>query len=169
MEGLMTSLGTLDFNALGPIKVNPQILIGVAVVLLIGLVISLMKKAVKAAIVLVVVGFLFASFGPIFTGVLANNGIQFNDNQLSIDIDGRPVNIDLDVVEGFYTSDGEDGNTNIAFKIKDLPEPIVVSVPTPMATIVTTILKASYDLVSLGSDLAAEENLITETIPIPSE
>ena len=169
MGSFITNFGALDFNTLGPIKVNPQILIGVAVVLLIGLVISLMKKAIKAAIVLVVVGFLFASFGPIFTGVLANNGIQFNDNQLSIDIDGRPVNIDLDVVEGFYTSDSEDGKTNIAFKIKDLPEPIVVSVPTPMATIVTTILRASYDLVSLGSDLATEENLITETIPIPSE
>ena len=165
MEKFITVLGPM----IGPVKVNPEIMIAVAAVLLIGLVIALIKKAMKVAIVLVVVGFLFASLSPIFTGVLANNGIQFNDNQLSVDIDGRPVNIDLDVVEGFYTSDGEDGNTNIAFKIKDLPEPIVVSVPTPMATIVTTILKASYDLVSLGSDLATEENLIAETVPVPSE
>ena len=152
-------------NMLGPIRVNPNILMIVAAVLLIGLVISLVKKAVKVAIVLVVIGFLFASFGPVFNGILAQNGIVFDNQQLTIDIDGRPVTIDLDVVEGFSTSDNENGTTTIAFQIKNAPEPVMVSVPTPMATIITTILKASYDLISLGSNMATQET----TAPVPTE
>ena len=152
-------------NMLGPIRVNPNILMIVAAVLLIGLVISLVKKAVKVAIVLVVIGFLFASFGPVFNGILAQNGIVFDNQQLTIDVDGRPVTIDLDVVEGFSTSDNENGTTTIAFQIKNAPEPVMVSVPTPMATIITTILKASYDLISLGSNMATQET----TAPVPTE
>ena len=152
-------------NMLGPIRVNPNILMIVAAVLLIGLVISLVKKAIKVAIVLVVIGFLFASFGPVFNGILAQNGIVFDNQQLTIDVDGRPVTIDLDVVEGFSTSDNENGTTTIAFQIKNAPEPVMVSVPTPMATIITTILKASYDLISLGSNMATQET----TAPVPTE
>lgn len=152
-------------NMLGPIKVNPNILMIVAAVLLIGLVISLVKKAMKVAIVLVVIGFLFASFGPVFNGILAQNGIAFDNQQLTIDVDGRPVTIDLDVVEGFSTSDNENGTTTIAFQIKNAPEPVTVSVPTPIATIITTILKASYDLISLGSNMATQET----TVPVSTE
>ena len=161
MEKFMTVLGPM----IGPVKVNPEIMIAVAAVLLIGLVISLIKKAMKVAIVLVVIGFLFASFGPVINGVLANNGIVFDDNRLSINVDGRDVSIDLDVVEGFSTTKQDDGNTSLVFKLKDAPEPIVVDVPTPMATIITTILKASYDLISLGSNMATQET----TVPVLTE
>lgn len=152
-------------NVLQPMIIDKRILIVFAIALLIGIVVTIIKKAMKVAIVLVVVGFLFASFGPVINGVLANNGIVFDDNRLSINVDGRDINIDLDVVEGFSTTKQDDGNTSLVFKLKDAPEPIVVDVPTPMATIITTILKASYDLISLGSNMATQET----TVPVPTE
>lgn len=152
-------------NVLQPMIVDKRILIVFAIALLIGIVVTIIKKAMKVAIVLVVIGFLFASFGPVINGVLANNGIVFDDNRLSINVDGRDVSIDLDVVEGFSTTKQDDGNTSLVFKLKDAPEPIVVDVPTPMATIITTILKASYDLISLGSNMATQET----TVPVLTE
>ena len=152
-------------NVLQPMIIDKRILIVFAIALLIGIVVTVIKKAMKGAIVLVVIGFLFASFGPVINGVLANNGIVFDDNRLSINVDGRDINIDLDVVEGFSTTKQDDGNTSLVFKLKDAPEPIVVDVPTPMATIITTILKASYDLISLGSDMATQET----TVPVLTE
>ena len=152
-------------NVLQPMIIDKRILIVFAIALLIGIVVTVIKKAMKVAIVLVVIGFLFASFGPVINGVLANNGIVFDDNRLSINVDGRDINIDLDVVEGFSTTKQDDGNTSLVFKLKDAPEPIVVDVPTPMATIITTILKASYDLISLGSDMATQET----TVPVLTE
>ena len=152
-------------NVLQPMIIDKRILIVFAIALLIGIVVTVIKKAMKVAIVLVVIGFLFASFGPVINGVLANNGIVFDDNRLSINVDGRDVSIDLDVVEGFSTAKQDDGNTSLVFKLKDAPEPIVVDVPTPMATIITTILKASYDLISLGSDMATQET----TVPVLTE
>ena len=152
-------------NVLQPMIIDKRILIVFAIALLIGIVVTVIKKAMKVAIVLVVIGFLFASFGPVINGVLANNGIVFDDNRLSINIDGRDVSIDLDVVEGFSTTKQDDGNTSLVFKLKDAPEPIVVDVPTPMATIITTILKASYDLISLGSNMATQET----TVPVLTE
>ena len=152
-------------NVLQPMIIDKRILIVFAIALLIGIVVTIIKKAMKVAIVLVVIGFLFASFSPVINGVLANNGIVFDDNRLSINVDGRDINIDLDVVEGFSTTKQDDGNTSLVFKLKDAPEPIVVDVPTPMATIITTILKASYDLISLGSNMATQET----TAPVPTE
>lgn len=152
-------------NVLQPMIIDKRILIVFAIALLIGIVVTIIKKAMKVAIVLVVIGFLFASFGPVINGVLANNGIVFDDNRLSINVDGRDINIDLDVVEGFSTTKQDDGNTSLVFKLKDAPEPIVVDVPTPMATIITTILKASYDLISLGSNMATQET----TVPVLTE
>lgn len=152
-------------NVLQPMIIDKRILIVFAIALLIGIVVTIIKKAMKVAIVLVVIGFLFASFGPVINGVLANNGIVFDDNRLSINVDGRDVSIDLDVVEGFSTTKQDDGNTSLVFKLKDAPEPIVVDVPTPMATIITTILKASYDLISLGSNMATQET----TVPVLTE
>ena len=152
-------------NVLQPMIIDKRILIVFAIALFIGIVVTIIKKAMKVAIVLVVIGFLFASFGPVINGVLANNGIVFDDNRLSINVDGRDVSIDLDVVEGFSTTKQDDGNTSLVFKLKDAPEPIVVDVPTPMATIITTILKASYDLISLGSNMATQET----TVPVLTE
>ena len=152
-------------NVLQPMIIDKRILIVFAIALLIGIVVTIIKKAMKVAIVLVVIGFLFASFSPVINGVLANNGIVFDDNRLSINVDGRDVSIDLDVVEGFSTTKQDDGNTSLVFKLKDAPEPIVVDVPTPMATIITTILKASYDLISLGSNMATQET----TVPVLTE
>lgn len=152
-------------NVLQPMIIDKRILIVFAIALLIGIVVTVIKKAMKVAIILVVIGFLFASFGPVINGVLANNGIVFDDNRLSINVDGRDVSIDLDVVEGFSTTKQDDGNTSLVFKLKDAPEPIVVDVPTPMATIITTILKASYDLISLGSNMATQET----TVPVLTE
>ena len=152
-------------NVLQPMIIDKRILIVFAIALLIGIVVTIIKKAMKVAIVLVVIGFLFASFGPVINGVLANNGIVFDENRLSINVDGRDVSIDLDVVEGFSTTKQDDGNTSLVFKLKDAPEPIVVDVPTPMATIITTILKASYDLISLGSNMATQET----TVPVLTE
>ena len=152
-------------NVWQPMIIDKRILIVFAIALLIGIVVTIIKKAMKVAIVLVVIGFLFASFGPVINGVLANNGIVFDDNRLSINVDGRDVSIDLDVVEGFSTTKQNDGNTSLVFKLKDAPEPIVVDVPTPMATIITTILKASYDLISLGSNMATQET----TVPVLTE
>ena len=58
-------------NVLQPMIIDKRILIVFAIALLIGIVVTIIKKAMKVAIVLVVIGFLFASFSPVINGVLA--------------------------------------------------------------------------------------------------
>lgn len=89
-------------------NIEPEVLAIIVVVVIALIVISLIKKMVKLAITIVIIALVLGAVVPTVSGLKEEYNVQFEENTVSVDIQGSTVTLDFDKLDRFVVTDNGD-------------------------------------------------------------
>ena len=89
-------------------NIEPEVLAIIVVAVIALIVISLIKKVIKLAITIVVIALVLGAVVPTVSGLKEEYNVQFEENTVSVDIQGNTVTLDFDAIDRFVVTDNGD-------------------------------------------------------------
>ena len=89
-------------------NIEPEVLAIIVVAVIALIVISLIKKMIKLAITIVIIALVLGAVVPTVSGLKEEYNVQFEENTVSVDIQGSIVTLDFDKLDRFVVTDNGD-------------------------------------------------------------